>query len=62
MRNKKRGRPPGTKNKKVSWKEVTDRDEEDNRVKTRQKVVAENTYTDRDSDSEGENEEEAGSE
>jgi hypothetical protein len=26
MRNKKRGRPPGAKNKKVSWKEVTDRD------------------------------------
>jgi hypothetical protein len=62
MRNKKRGRPPGAKNKKVSWKEVTDHDEEDNRVKTRQKVVTENTYTDWGSDSEGENEEEAGSE
>ena len=45
MKNKKRGRPPGAKNKKVSWKQVTDRDEEDNRVKTRQKVVAENTCT-----------------
>jgi hypothetical protein len=62
MRNKKRGRPPGAKHKKVSWKEVTDRDEEDNRVKTRHKVVAKNTYTDRGSDSEGENEEEARSE
>jgi hypothetical protein len=31
-------------------------------VKTQQKVVAENTYTDRGSDSEGENKEEAGSE
>jgi hypothetical protein len=62
MRNKKRGRPPGAKNKNVSWKEVTDHDEEDNRVKTQQKVVTENTYTDQGSDSEGENEDEAGSE
>lgn len=54
MKNKKRGRPPGAKNKKVSWEHVTDRDEEDNRVKTRQKVVAENTYTGLDSDNEGE--------
>ena len=54
MKNKKRGRPPGAKNKKVSWEYVTDRDEEDNRVKTRQKVVAENTYTGLDSDNEGE--------
>jgi hypothetical protein len=62
MRTKTRGRPPGPKNKKVSWKKVTDHDEEDNRAKTRQKVVTENTYTDQGSDSEGENEEEAGSE
>ena len=54
MKNKKRGRPPGAKNKKVSWEHVTDRDEEDNRVKTRQKVVVENTYTGLDSDNEGE--------
>jgi hypothetical protein len=62
MRNKKKGRPPGAKNKKVSWKQDTDCDEEDNRVKTRQKVVTETTYTDWDNDGEGEDEEEAGSE
>lgn len=43
MRNKERGRPPGTRNKKEGWKQVCNLDEEESRVKTWQKVVAINS-------------------
>jgi hypothetical protein len=55
-KNKRRGRPPGAKNKKESWKQVTDRNEDDHIVMKRQKVVKGNTCNDQDSDREGENE------